>query len=208
MQYLVGVLIGALSSLIVVFIAEYNTRPKLEIVEDPSTPDNASDGSRSSYHLKVRNIQVFCLWRLIFKVRKPAWKTKTTIKILNGKKEVVIDEIFARWPSTPEPITRSGENLVIDFPKLFIGRENSIFPHEDERIDLGIKFQGENEFYFFSNESYLYDQWKNPNWRIEKGEYFAIVKVFYEYGNVESFFELKNSGSNKTDFSIRRIKKI
>ncbi len=206
--YILSGLAGAIASLIITKYYEFATRPRLDVIEDETTPDKGVNPDRCSYHVKVKNTKGY--WP--FRVRKPAWNTKATIQILDENMNLVINEVInARWPSAPEPISTTIYNgkvvSILDSTKLFVGRNTTIYYHEPQRLDIGMKFDQEDDFYVFSNESYLYKDWKNPEWRLGLGKYYVIVKVYYEYGVKEVKFLLINRDKDKKGIAIKKLKK-
>ena len=71
-------------------------------------------------------------------------------------------------------------------------RKVDIHAHEDEYISLAVKFDGCENCYIFSNESYLHPAWCNPSWRLVAGTYRVRVTVYYGRGRAQREFELTN----------------
>lgn len=156
------------------------------------------------YHLKVGNLPHKCP----FLGRRPAWSCKANVEVFNSDGSLAIQNpIPARWTSQPEPTLPSiadGKHVnLLDVAKIIAGRKEDVHQHEDQQISIAIKFEGENECYIFSNESYAYAAWKNPAWRLETGTYRLRVTVFYERGNSRDDFELCNLGPSRNDMHLR-----
>ena len=65
-----------------------------------------------------------------------------------------------------------------------------------------MKFEGEPDCYIFTNESYLFPRWQNPQWRLPPGRYRIHITAYYERGSAETDFELRNDGPGRDDVSL------
>ena len=207
MELFVGFILGILASSIAALVYEYATRPLIETVADDSgraqgqVPD---EKPHEFYHLKVRNLPA--KWPL--SGRKPAWSCKATIEVFNTDGSRAIKEpIPARWTSQPEPlipILQAGQHAnLLDPAKIITGRKVDVHGHEDQQLSIAIKFEGEPECHVFSNESYQFQRWQNPAWRLKTGTYRLRVTLFYERGRSQNDFELRNSGPGRDDLQLR-----
>ena len=201
-----GFIFGILASRIVTLGYGFGTRPLLGIFLDnfPKARGRLENQPpHEFYHLKVKNIPA--IWPV--PGRKPAWSCKAIIEVFDLNGEYVIpDKIIARWPSHPEPlITVIHENQsknIIDITKIGSGLKCDVHNHEDQLIDVAIKFEGSEDFHLFSNESYGFPMWQNPDWRLGIGTYKLKITLFYERGRKEFYFRLHNSGSSLDDLLI------
>lgn len=203
----IGFLLGIVASSIAAIAYERATRPLLEVVLDDgrrALGDYPGLPPLEFYHLKVRNCPA--IWPL--PGRKPAWSCKATIEILSAEGGTRFpDPIYVRWTSQPEPLTPAvtGDQSVsiIDFARLVVARKVDIHLHEEQKISVGLKYEGQAECYMFSNESYLYPAWANPAWRLEQGEYRVRVTVFYDRGRATRDFILKNAGTTRDSLRLQ-----
>ena len=208
MALFLGFLLGIIASSVSVLIYEYASRPRLRTVMDDggkaggTHPDG---GEYEFYHLKVCNLPA----KRPLPGRKPAWSSSAHIEVFDlfGQR-VIPDNIPVRWTSQPEPLERAikdGQPVnLLDPAKLIMGRKVDVHQHEDQQIAVAVKFEGEDEFHIFTNESYLFPRWQNPAWRLGRGAYRVRVTVYYERGRSDDDFELINFGSRRHNLRLRR----
>lgn len=119
------------------------------------------------------------------------------------------DLIEARWPASPQPLQDiaigGGIATIVDQFSLFRGRYHDVHFHEAQSnralLDAVLKEEGDNDCWVFSNESYVHD-WKNPAWRLPKGEYVLRFTVYYEAGTAVADFLLNNAGPSRDDITL------
>ncbi|MEM4379496.1 MAG: hypothetical protein QXL01_02265 [Thermoplasmatales archaeon] len=209
MELLTGFFLGIFASAIAAILIDYSTRPFLALGLDDSPPvQGQSPGSpaHAFYHLKVKNMPA--KWPL--SGRRPAWSCQATIEVLSEDgRHSLFGPIPARWVSQPEPIVSfiSAGN-VIHFPdvaKMIAGRKIDIHSHEDQKIVIAVKFEGETDCFLFTNESYAFPRWSNPQWKLGQGRYRLRVTIYYERGRAYSDFLIENVGSTRGDLKIISI---
>jgi hypothetical protein len=111
-------------------------------------------------------------------------------------KTLKISRVMGRWSSSPELLQKIAiqtpkEVIVIDIPdltKLPYGRRLDLIPGRKEPICIAVKFDGEEECYIFSNESYLvapspHTRWRYPPWKLGKGIYYIVITIVS--GNIQ-----------------------
>jgi len=203
----IGFIFGIIASTLATLMIDYGTRPLLKIFLDDSPRAQGqipNQPPHEFYHLKVRNVSA--QWPL--PGRRPAWSCKATIEIfdLNGTIRVIPETIVARWPSQPEPLlpTLSSGHLynILDPARMLMAQKYDIHSHDNPKIDIALKYEGNQDCHVFSNESYLYPMWQNPNWRLNNGTYNLRITLYYERGRKEFNFRLRNTGNTRGDFSI------
>jgi hypothetical protein len=197
---------GFVASAGVVILYECSIRPKLEMTVDDSFIAKGVNPSRTFYHVMVKNIPTF--WPTVF-IRRPAWSCQAKIEVLDSDgKTTLLEPILARWSSQPEPITTLsiGNSIIIlpDVAKIIAGRKIDIHSHDPQMLCIAIKFDGSEDCYLFSNESYLHQN-QNPSWKLGKGNYRLRVTLFYEQGNLPYDFEFQNWGPNWNDVNIKLL---
>jgi hypothetical protein len=209
MELAIGFLLGILASGISALVYEYVTRRLLKTLLDDSERaqgQRPNDKPHEFYHLKVRNLPT----KWILPGRKPGWSCKANIEVFNiDGKRVIQYPIQARWTSQPEPLIpfiQAGQPTnLLDPAKIIAGRKVDVHSHEDKQLSIALKFDGESECYIFSNESYQFSRWQNPDWRLRIGTYRLRVTLFYERGRSQDYFELSNSGTSRDDVQIKRV---
>lgn len=202
----IGFGLGILASGTAWLLSEYAVRPLLDIIVDPNRSQGQNPGPHPHefYHVRVRNLPA--RWPL--PGRRPAWSCRGTIEVLRPDgSRAVPEEIQARWTSQPEPLLPviAGHHVgsVLDPSRLMQARKIDVHSHFDEPMSLAVKFEGEEDCYVFSNESYLFPRWQNPAWRLNRGAHLIRVTVYYERGYAQRDFELRNDGLSRDDVHIR-----
>jgi hypothetical protein len=204
---LIPFIFGILASWIAAIIYERTTRPKLALGLDkgPRALGKIEEKApHEFYHVRVKNRPV--RWPL--PGRKPAWSCKAKIEVFNLDGTRAIKEaIQGRWTSQPEPLVPAVSNdqtvNIVDFARLMLARKMDVHCHEEEQLSIALKYEGQNECYIFSNESYLYSAWMNPDWRLDKGTYRIRITVFYERGIAQKDFLLENSDSTRDGLRLK-----
>lgn len=207
MNVALGFLFGIVASGIAACFYEYATQPLLKIFIDnlrraQGQIDNCPPDE--FYHLKVQNVPS----KLPLLGRRPAWSCKATLDIFNADgSRTIQNPIEVRWTSQPEPlipVVDSGHpGRMIDPARLVAARKIDVHRHEDQRIPIAIKYEGEEDCYIFSNESYSFQKGQNPDWRLGTGVYRIRLTVYYERGCLSEDFEFGNSGPSRDDVYIR-----
>jgi hypothetical protein len=210
---LIGALVTAPVSVVVSVIAaiifDNWTRPRLavDIPEIPRAQGQNSQGERYEFfHVRVRNQPL--IWRKRW--RKPAWSCQATLEaVQDDGKATLLGPIAARWTSLPEPLMTigSGQELVrtVDFARMLTDLRLDVHNHEDQILVVALKFEGQNDCFLFTNESYQYSQWSNPAWRLAGGRHRIRIALRYERGRETTDFWLENNGQSLNDVHLRPI---
>lgn len=93
--------------------------------------------------------------------------------------------------------------LAADIAKIIAGRRVDIYTHQDERLNVALKHQGQSGIHLFTNESLEFERGCNPAWKLEPGTYRLRVTLYYERGEVHADFEFANTGANLGDVKIQ-----
>ena len=193
---LISLSVAALS-IMVKPLWDYTKRPNLSVYVSYSPSIMSPHGSIDFYRISLKNARRY--WTV-----HPVENARVTIVFLrkerNGLKEVL--HIPAKWDSTLQPIVPgSGTADVRLFPQAEV---HDIDPRVNEPIALCMKSQGEDAIYAFNAESYLYgvQGYRNPKFRLEKGEY--QVQIILKARNAYKEFKLllKNNGPYFKDVTI------
>ena len=92
-----------------------------------------------------------------------------------------------------------------DVARMLAGRRIDIHNHEDQVLSVAIKFKGEAECHLFTNESYIFPRWQNPDWSLPVGRHGLRVTVFYERGRTQCDFWIHNNGLTRDDLRVEAI---
>ena len=204
-----GFLLGIMGSLIAAIFYDRATRPKLTVIADTGraqgqTPDRPA---HEFYHVLIRNEPA--PW--MFPGRKPAWDCKVNIEVVDdeGNRILTHDPVAARWASQPEPlipVLHDSQTVnLIDFSRLVMARKANVHAHEDQPVSIVLKYDGDPNCFLFSNESYYYPGWANPEWKLGLGEHRLRLTVLYERGREVFYLTVRNSGPSRNDVALESI---
>jgi len=220
-QVIIGFIIGFIASLASVIIYERGKRPYLTIGLGSTVDDQKPGITPYRFtHIAVENKRVCWLLRRITD-RSAAYACQALIEVYfqGTRNRAIQQDIRARWSGTPELVqtvaipTPAGTLTahVPDVTKLPQGRRMDIFASYTEEFDISLKFEGDPDCYIFSNESYLVPNpaanrpWRNPNWRLNVGDYDIVVKVLSGSITKEEHFALENRGARREDMILRPL---
>lgn len=201
MDITIGVFIGIVTSTVGAIIFQFITRPSIAItkyVGERALRDVPGQPSCEFYHALVRNRRP--TWLL--PGARPAFACTATLQILSDDgRETRVGPVPARWPYHPEPLTQVGTPqgvvMVLDFARMMAARRVDIHNHEAQQLTVAVKYEGEQDCFLFTNESYGFLRWSNPDWRIGQGKHRLRVTVYYEQGHTQTDFWLQNSGTSR-----------
>ena len=168
LELLIGAFIGWISGLFSVLIIDHLKEPNL-IFEVGSISEDSTNKWRF-IHIKIKNLKRKCLYSPF--TTTIAFACKSIIKI--KKKSFV-----GRWTSKEQPIGNISNviNIALVQPR------EDIHPYtvEQEAVEvaIGIKYENENEFYGFNNESYLpvHKGFRNMTYQFNKGEFNSEIII-------------------------------
>jgi hypothetical protein len=203
----VGGIIGFVASFYASLWVEFLRRPILAF-----RVGNVGDGTRGSdswrfLHVSVYNTTKPPRWlRFVLLPGLPprysASATQAWISYRLQGKEVL--KLEGRWSSTPEPLIPTSRGVLFDPSKVPGGQRENIPFGEGSAIAVGLKFDGDPEYFAFNSWSYGFPKWKNPDWRLTKARYEVVVTVVtggYQYPSPT--FILDNPGIAKTGFNLQ-----
>ena len=180
LAFLINLVAGIVGILIVLGI-ERQRRPGLtRKVGIPGTIDEADLLKRHpTTFLKVqihnKNVPRWLAW--VYD-GEPALSCSAWITFhrLDGHK-VFDREMVARWSETPEPIVELTKTEEAGVARL-VGVQISVDIPAGEyaNVDDVAKLKGDDEYYGWSNQSYLHN-WRHPSWRFENDCYLAKIRV-------------------------------
>jgi hypothetical protein len=198
--------IGFLSAIIVALIGRmlYDRWRSPKISAYPSSNDPAVAEHVTPhcafYHVIIRNERK----RLGLMVN-PVQYARVII-LFRDKSGRELFRIPAKWDFRQEPINYK-ENVVD--PSLISQCEFlDINPGSEESFCICIKQEGEDAISGFNAYSYLYPSWKNPKWKLDKGEYYVDIVLNAANAYKEFRFILRNNGSGFKDVELKSCSPI
>lgn len=117
--------------------------------------------------------------------RDPALSCHGSISFIDDKGQDVFGRAMRiRWANNPEPLIQDPDSGIakgIDWDKMRVGNSWDIPPasisdKEYGVADVAVRHDGEAEAYGWNNDAYLYN-WRNPNWRLPRGNYTIRIVV-------------------------------
>jgi hypothetical protein len=181
-----SVILGVLSSYLVVFLVESQRKPRLtlSIVEpsDQNYPSGRPARIMRSLLVRVRNEEL-PKW-LRWMRRESAQSCSGIVKFMYASDGTALftEGMPARWASSPEliPLTGTvGSNTPVaiwDPSRLSVISKIDIPAGEQEDLGTVVRCDDEIEAYGFNNESYQFN-WRNPKWKLAKGRYLVEVTI-------------------------------
>jgi len=197
--------IGFLSAIIVAIVGRmlYDRwrSPKLNAYPSKSDPAVAEHVTPhcAFYHIVMKNESK----RLRLMVN-PVQNARVKMLFLN-KNGKYLFRIPAKWDFRPEPINYTKSKKVPDPSLIPQGELLDINPGSEESFCVCIKHEGEDEIYGFNAYSYLHPDWKNPGWKLNKGEYYIHIVLNAANAHKEFRFLLRNGGSSLKDVELKKL---
>lgn len=154
MQVAIGILFGALITLLITIGVESFRRPRLTLaIETPPHDAPSPDGKQMRRHLrlKLRNEPLPSGMHWMQRSAALQCRGEITFHHLDGQ-DVFGRAMAARWVSSPEPVASQVLNLkgelqyqIRDFARTATESRVDVYPGEDELLDVAVRFDGEPE---------------------------------------------------------------
>ncbi len=198
---LIWAIVGGALGFGTVILVDWLKEPQL-IVEKGSEPYN-SQANWKFIHLKVKN-----------KARKFDWLPISTLSANAVKALIKLGdkEYIGRWTSKAEPLIYGpgGRPIGFDPSSILITPREDIHPSTDNtevvEISIGIKSNGQNNFYAFNNESYLYQPTlKNTKRQFGLGIYHGELILSTAGKKFVKKFKVFNTSSRISDFKLEMV---
>ena len=217
---IVLVVIGGIVAYGLVLLTDTLKKPKLVFEigsENIGTMDNKK--KHKFIHIKVKNYNKrFPFIMLIQPTTQVAFSTKATIIIDDDGTQ---REFTGRWSNHPQLLPKLFEvnGKVVQIPDinaLVQGRED-VHPqsrkakrevNEDKEVAIGLKYDSENEFYMFNNESYIYtgNDFKDNKFKFSRGVYDGMLILSSMGFQRIQKFRIYNESSKLEDFRVELIR--
>ncbi|MFT3783812.1 MAG: hypothetical protein QM790_17520 [Nibricoccus sp.] len=197
-----GLIISGLIGLLTALLIEKAKRPSLHILTCDHTEHKINGLPMRSVHLLIRHSGVRCFKKWIYPA--PALACVVRIRIFREDGVEALPAPFdARWTGSQQPPEfQIGGNGI--WPSVFeMLKKRDIFPHTEEKVDICIKYQGEDSCYVFNNSSYVLG-YKSEKQKLLHGSY--IVEATVQSGDIaiSKRVRLRNDFP-KDDFRIEEI---
>jgi hypothetical protein len=205
---LVGTVLGAIFSFLLIVWVESERRPKVVMGIAPPVDRQYTGLPANDARFLEITVQNLALPRWLgWLLRQAAGNCRATIALFQLDGEPVFKrEIPARWSASPEPVaTIEGyiesprQRLVlIDRARISFTSQVDIPPGESERLGIAGRFDGDSDCYLWSNESYFSNPaWRNPDLRLPQGRYLLRVVVRSSGQKHVALFRINNQGPKK-----------
>jgi hypothetical protein len=193
-----GTLFGWLLGFLSVYIVDKLKEPNL-VFEVGSVAEKHPTMQWRFIHIKIKNFKKYP--RLNPFKPTPAFECKASVEVK--------DKTFVgRWTSKAQPI---GSNIGEIINKALVHPRETIHPYTNEyeavEVVLGIKYENEDEFYGFNNESYLpqYNNLKNPNYKFPKGTFRGKLTISTMGQTYCQHFKIYNKSKHRKDFWLELV---
>jgi len=175
----VGIVAGGLISIAITIVVESIRRPKLRLsIHDPLDFDLLR-----SLRLTVTNEDLNPCARWMMRAPASQCHGKITFHHRDTGHDVFGRQMQSRWASQPEPtplilVAPDGsQQRIWDFARLSFGVHADIAPGESEVLDIAVRFNNEDDCYGWNNEAYSSANSRNPNWKLNRGQYLVRVTM-------------------------------
>jgi hypothetical protein len=209
-SFLLSALVGALTSLLVSWYFDQATSPQLEIrADDTPRQTGQHPGSPRHQFLQIKVNQTKGSWP--FRSRRAALNCRGVIDVFRQDgTRAIAERITARWSGSLQPYrTQVVDQQITQIPDtslLPLGQRFDVHSYSDEQVGIAVKFEGADDCWIFSNESYLFPRWQNPSWRLPRGEYLLRFGCYYEAKHPSTqWFSLRNEGPGFDTWSIELL---
>jgi hypothetical protein len=201
-SFITAVLLGVLSSLIVVMFVEWMRKPRLDISILP--PENVTQysggvviGTFVSLKVCVSNNSLpfgFCWMQ-----RQSARDCRATLHFLReDNTPFIAHSMPGRWAGSVQPVPLEGvirpsmETIEIhDIARLTSDSRVHIPAGEMESLDIAVRFPGATNAFGWTNESYRYDG-RHPDFTLPAGHYLVDILIRSEGVKKQKRFRIEN----------------
>jgi hypothetical protein len=226
---LIGLVVGVVALLLFVLV-ERQRAPQIEVKVGHRARGTGQFGTTTArwefLHLEVRN-QPLRGWHSILADamgldRRPAEDCQVHLTFIGMDGTQWIRDLPADWSHVPEPFDLvsgpQGVALVVNPGKIAARCSTDLYPRrQGSAAAVALKYDGSDECFGFNAQSYLTPSqpndprnWREPSYRLDRGEYF--VEAFVQWGGRErvEWFLLRNLGTKIDDeksFGLERTER-
>jgi len=203
---IVEVVLGAIIAIATTIYLENLRKPKLElrIALHKDVPYSSRYPAAEARFLYLELINKPMPWWARWMSRDVAMQCHGTINFCDYDGQNIFDRAMPiRWSRSPEPVPMrgvvDGKQIEIFDPALLnLVRRVDVYPGQPEPLDVAARFDGDDECYGWSNESYFSDPpWRNPRWKLPSGCYLVHVSIDWAGEKCTGTFRLMNDGTRQ-----------
>lgn len=196
LSMVVSAVLGGIVGFLLVMLVDYLKKPIILFEKGSEHLNNQKNWK--FIHIRVGNFKR--RFKYIPINTQPAFSTRAIISITDGKTSKMF---VGRWTSKAQPIGDVGNiiNIALVHPR------EDIHPSDrkDEAVEIavGLKYENENEFYGFNNESYLHTNFKRQDLKFGIGQFngeITLSTLGYKYSKK---FQIHNSSKKREDFYLK-----
>ena len=195
---IIGLIFSGLLGLLTALIIEKAKRPRLRIRTCDHSEHSDNGRPMGSVHLVVEHLGINWFKSWIYPA--PALACVAQIKILRTDRiEALPAPYEARWIASQQPPEFKDAKGGI-WPSVFeLLKKRDIFPHTEEKIDVCIKYEGEDWCYVFNNDSYVHG-YRAEKHKLPSGIY--IVEASVRSGDIV----VKKEVRLRNDFPMKEFR--
>jgi hypothetical protein len=211
MQVAIAIICGGIITILTAIGVEYLRNPRLKLViEDPplDLPAPGGGGMRRNLRLVLRNEALPFGARWMQREAATQCRGEITFHHLNDGQDIFGRAMPVRWVNSPQPIANQIIGLdgaiqfyILDFARTADESRIDVYPGEEEKLDVAVRFHGEPDCYGWNNESYN-NNWRTPRWRLPHGRYLAKVTITSSGKKCYGVFRIVNDVDNLSDFRL------
>ena len=204
-----SILGGGIITIATAIFIEVLRKPKLVLgIEKPELDVPRDSPQRRHLRLTLRNEPApFGLQWMLQRAAALQCRGEITFHNLDGQN--IFDKTMAgRWASSPEPIRAAIQTVdsagnVQTRAVAFADPDSRIdvYPGEEEKLDVTVRFAGEQDCYGWNNEAYL-NNWRTPDWKLPRGAYLVKAVVTSSGNKCVGEFRLLNEVDALTAFRL------
>ena len=218
LQYGLAVILGVISSFVVVFFVEWQRQPRLVLLIPPPSDQNYAGQPTPAQimrclRVRIRNRELPLLLRWMKRETARSCLGTVQFKYLDGR-NYFTEAMPGRWAGSPEatPLQGTistqnkitGDVVLWDAARMSVISKMDIPAGEQEDLDIAVRCDAESDAYGFNNESYRFN-WRHTHWKLPKGRYFVEITIRSEGQKTSGEF-LINNDLSRDEFRLESKK--
>jgi len=140
--------------------------------------------------------------------RLPAQQCRAEVVFLRSDGTPFLDKaMIGRWTDTPEPRVVSVTSANGQVVQLLTNPQElkptvDVYPGDTELLDVAVRVDGEDDCYGWNDETYYYQNWRNPNRRLGRSIFLVDVIVTSSGKKSIGHFRVANDGPALASFRL------